>query len=422
MKLVNKIVPLILLITFALSAKSLLGVSYPVGIKTPISGYASRFAGAGIGANEPYAMMSLNPANLANTESTVYSFKMQLEYLRLKADNGTASLFDVDPQFLSFAIPMKKAGNIGFSYTKEAGNEYSYLSPQQIFAYNTNGTTTDYIVGKLGYTYTTGLTSWQFGYAREIFSFLKPGIAIKRYNLSKTITTSIIIDSITSTDIESSTMDSTDFNHSVNSFAFGVSGTLKKVSFGISGEYPFKGDLEIDSTITRLYKTDSDLDFPDHGTLLNDSSVTSGMYKLRLAPTGGAGVSVALNKKITINTDFAMTFWERMSTTSTTFSRNTLQNTVRISAGTQFTPVTNKLNPRYFEIINYSAGLRFETLPVKGDWEGSLTIGAGLPLGRTGMVDLSLEGGYRTSDTYNYKENFLRLGIATSGGRFWNKK
>lgn len=422
MRYMMKLCALLLIVTAAVSANSILGVNYPLGIKTPISGYASRMGGAAIGATEPYVMMSLNPGNLANATTTVYSFKAQLEYLRLKADNGTAEFFGFDPQFLSFAIPMKKVGTIGFSYTKEAGNEYSYLGNKEILAINPHGDTTGYLSGQLGFRTTTGLTSWQLGYAREVFSFLKPGIAIKRYNLSKVIATSTILDKISSLDNLSSTLDTTVFSQSVNSFAFGVNGTLGKVSYGISGEYPFKGDLEVDSIIHRMFKLDEDDQFPEQGMLLHDSSITSETYKLRLAPTGGAGVSVELNKNFTINSDFAMTFWERMSTTSTTFSKGTLQNTVRISAGTQFTPVTNKLNPKYFEIINYSAGIRYESLPLKGDWEGSLTIGAGLPLGRTGMIDLAVEGGYRTSDTYNYKENFLRFSIGTNGGRFWNKK
>ncbi len=98
-------------------------------------------------------------------------------------------------------------------------------------------------------------------------------------------------------------------------------------------------------------------------------------------------------------------------------------NTKSGAIGFEFLPAPQLLAPKYYERIVYSGGVHLATLPVEGDWEVSGSIGAALPIGRSGVLDIALESGVRRSaDLENYKENFFKFSLTTSGGKKWKKR
>jgi hypothetical protein len=65
---------------------------------------------------------------------------------------------------------------------------------------------------------------------------------------------------------------------------------------------------------------------------------------------------------------------------------------------------------------------------VVGDWEVSVSAGMGLPLGKSGIFDFSVETGKRQNTGErqsvignDIKENFVRINFGMSGGQQWKK-
>jgi hypothetical protein len=96
---------------------------------------------------------------------------------------------------------------------------------------------------------------------------------------------------------------------------------------------------------------------------------------------------------------------------------------VRLSAGAQFTPAPELLTPRYWEIMQYRGGIRYNQLPVPSAYELAFSFGVGMPLPQGGgLIDLSIEYGRRhDKDFSNIREELFRFAIGINGGRKWNK-
>ena len=417
MQLIRFLIISILIFT-ASNGQSLLAMRYPTGVSIPISGYSARMGGSGIGATDNYTSMSLNPGNLGNIVQSVYTLKLQYDYLNLKSSSSSTVQSSFYPHYIGFAFPLKKFGTIGASFIKPSGNKYVYNSGDVVLTTNGNALPDEDVTeldGKLAYMRQTGLNGFEVGYGYDLFSFLKPGITYRRFNYSVEDARISIYNGI------GGTVDSTRWYQEGNMLRFGISGGLLKgkLNYGITGAYAFKGDLRYNRNLLKIDSSEHTGKYITNN--LHDSTNFVGIYQLQLPPEGGAGISIIPSEKVHINLDYSMVLWKNMWTDAPEIiDLSKLINSYKIASGVEYTPSSNLLKPRYWEKIMYSAGFRYEALPKDGDWEMSATIGTGLPLGKLGLFEFAAEGGMRRSKEYSdYKENFVRLTFSTSGGRLW---
>jgi hypothetical protein len=411
---------LLLLLTTIVSSESLLGMRYPTGISTPMTGYSARMGGTGIGDPESYLGMSLNPGNLGNVDQSVYTLKLQMDYLNLNDGTNSSNQIAFVPQHIGFVFPLKQFGTLALSFLKPSYNKYTYKSENDTLVVNSNaidGQTVTSLTGNTAFYRDNGISAWEIGYGFSFFSFLKAGVTYRRFNYYVEDSRIAIYDGY------GGTIDSTKWYQEGNMIRGGISGGLLKgkINYGVTGSYPFSGDIDYDRILLNIDSSESGAYYTG---LSHEDAIYKGSYKLHLPPEGGAGFSVAPNKKLIFNVDYYLTLWEKMSTDAPQVAdTNGLKNSSRVGFGAQFTPATNMLKPRYFELVMYSAGFRYETLAKDGDFEMAMNLGVGLPLGKFGIFDFGAEAGLRKSESYpDYEEKFVRLSFTTSGGRKWKKK
>jgi hypothetical protein len=213
-------------------------------------------------------------------------------------------------------------------------------------------------------------------------------------------------------------LDSIYYNQASSSVSGGFLLRIRQLGFGVSAVYPFIGDLRSQESVRRLERN-------QHGefNVLANPIKLDTTYRLQLPPSGIIGTSWTFNQRLKTALDFSLALWDAYYWTDAPnliFDDGELQNAFGVSAGVEFIPQPNLLSARYFQKVHYSGGLAFRQLPIDGDWEGSVSVGLGLPLGGMGMLDVSVETGTRRSKTASdIKENFVRLNFGMSGGRAW---
>jgi hypothetical protein len=215
-------------------------------------------------------------------------------------------------------------------------------------------------------------------------------------------------------------LDSIYYNQTNSAISGGFLLRFTNLGVGVSATYPFIGNLNAQQTVRGLRP-----DMRDNFSTTRDSIRFNDKYKLQLPPSGIIGTSWTFNRRLRTALDVSMVFWDSYYWTDApnlTFEDGELQNALGISTGIEFVPQPSLLSARYFQTVNYSGGLAFRQLPIDGDWEGSVSVGMGLPLGDMGIVDISVETGIRRSRTESdIKENYVRLNFGMSGGRAWRQ-
>jgi len=390
-----------------------MGIRYPGGIVSPRTGLSARMGGFGIGSTEPYQMMAYNPGNLGNIQQSVYSLKLTFDYNRIIEDERYSDFVSLSPDLVGFAFPLGKIGTFGLSFSKERGTSYTFIKEPGVLT--TNETTGETLTGWTGNYRKTGVTAWDIAWGHSAWKAFRPGFGYRRFYYKSES------NAVVKGDSYGGTGDSLSIIQTGNAFRGGITGTLGKMTYGISGIYNFSGDA-------REHRTPIDIDSNSSGSFvqeqLHEAARIDRTYDLQLPPSGGVGFSYQLNNQMSIGTDYSMEFWKEAHTNGPrSIFYSEYQNTMTSSTGFQFVPAPELLAPRYFEKMEYSGGFRFSTLPVEGDWEAALSVGVGLPLGASGLVDLAFEGGTRRSDALpDNHENFFRFSISTSGGKKWARR
>ena len=411
----KNILLLITALTSLVFSQSLLATRYLGGLSYYKTGPASRMSGFGIGSNDVYNIGAYNPGNLGNVDQSVYTLKFTLDYTRLidEATNSKSDFVAMVPDFVGFAFPFGKAGVFGLSFSKDYGNKYTYISGEDE-ALATDGSDTLY--GWTGYYRKSAISSWEVLWGYNVAKFFKPGITYRRYYFTQDENSVVKLNGL------GGTGDSTHLYQGGNSFRAGISGTIGKVTYGISGEYNFEDTINSTRLVIDIKESSYSNGFVS--TLVNKNAQIEKKYTLQLPPKGGAGIQYQIDDRMKVGVDFSMVFWEQATTNAPkSIYYDKYQNTMSGNIGFSFVPAPKLLAPKYYERILYSAGFRASTLPIEGDKEISGSIGLGLPLGKAGILDLAFEGGQRSSiDVSRYKENFFKFSITTSGGRKWRKK
>lgn len=412
-----RILTLIALFSVASFGQSLLATRYPMGLSKPNNGTSARLGGLGTGLNDGNLGMSTNPANLGNVQQSIYSLSLQGEFNKITHNDQEVNVGHFTPLQLSFGFPLGKLGTVAAAFQAVSGNNFTYSERVPLI----NGTTGDTVMVTLGKEVDNNTTSWELGYGNQIRKWLNLGITYQRYNYTHGATNVILNDDTltdgTPIDIQSS-MNKIEVIQGTSVLRLGVSGTINKLSYGLTGTFPFAKEAPATYSVTKI---------SDAGDVKNPhyEDVYKGSFTLQLPPSASLGAGWELSDKLVVGADFGMTFWDAFWTSipHDALATYSYHNTIKIVTGAEFVPAANILAPKYWETMQFGGGFRFETLPIDGDKEVALTLSLGFPLGAMGLIDFAVEGGMRRSELFSEtEENFIRFTLSTGGGRQWKKK
>ena len=420
----TKIILVLLIFAAAAFSQSLLGVRYPTGISYPASTNSARMGGVGTALKEPYLVSTLNPANLGSINQSVYTLAINVDYVRVKENDLYADFSDFSPALVGFAFPLGKAGTFGASFRQNGSNKYSFQD--RAFLVRTenglpllNPTREDSIPVLQKFDNTISFSTWEFGWGREFFRRrLAVGATYQHGQYKNRFYRSDVLER---TGV-SSGLDSIYFNQSSPAVRGGISGQFGQLGLGVSATYPFMDELKAHRSVQRL-TMDRNKNYSVSQKHQFASFDTS--YKMQLPPSGNIGVSWEFNQRLKTAADFSLTFWDNYYWTDApllTYDDGELANAFSMGAGVQFIPQPTLLSARYFQKAQYSGGFSYRQLPIDGDYELSLALGMGFPLGARGVFDVSVETGWRRSDfESDIRENFLRINFGISGGQVWRR-
>jgi hypothetical protein len=380
-----------------ISAQSMLGYEYPTGIPiSPSAGPSLSLARTGVGIQNDFLAMTKNPANLGGVQRAVFSSVLAYDLVNIQDDGKSSSQQLFNPELLSFAFPLGRYGAIGLSIDQRSITDLKFHVKRDTVIDGTG------FSQELGTIRKGGIVAWQAGYGYSIKKYARLGLTYERiYFTDRNTNTKQISGAITS-----NLTDSTEFVFRGNGIRGGIQVPYKKFTGGISGEYIFLNQ----ATQTRLAKNVESDD-----TTINSSQ----NFDYQPAPSLSFGASYAFSPEWLAAADLDITFWDHFySQLGTT---RALSNAISASAGGQFIPAPNLLAPKYYEIIQYRAGLRFTQMPVSSASEMAFDIGVGLPLQQGGSIfDVNFEYGRRWDSNYkNYYEQFFSIQLGINGGRKW---
>jgi hypothetical protein len=375
-----------------ISAQSMLGLGYPTGIPNiPSAGPSLSLGRTGVGIENDFLAMTKNPANLGIVQRAVFSSVLAYDLLSIH-DNGKTSTQQLfDPQLLSFAFPLGRYGAIGLSIDQRSKTDTKFHMQKD----TTLGPKTYPL--ESGTIRKGGIVSWQAGYGYTIKKYASLGITYERiYFTDKT------------TEIRNEMgKDSSEIVFRGNGIRAGLMVPYKKFTGGISGEYIFldKATLSrsvVNNDTTTEYITQSPFEF-----------------NFKPAPSLSFGGSYQFTPQWLAAADMDITFWKEFY--SQLGTAKTLDNAISVSAGGQYIIAPNLLAPKYYEIIQYRAGVRFTQMPVSTASEFAVNLGLGLPLQQGGsMFDVNFEYGKRTDSHYKkYSEDYFSIQLGINGGRKW---
>ena len=385
------------------AAQSLLSEQYPGGLPIGNSTGPSRgIGGSGVGVQNDFFGMADNPGNLGGIKQSVFSTYLSMDYQSINDNSASSGSLAFSPRLFSFAFPLGALGTFGFSIDRRSDMTYKYLTSSTV-TYPENGYTAvdtiDLGIAKIG-----GTTVWQAGWGYAFGHFLKAGVSYERMYLSGRDITMMQ----TAVDQREgawgqSTYDTEAIVFRGNAIRGGALFPFKKLTIGCSGEYVFSGTLE--KTTFGMHYIDSQVIYEQSG--------------FHLPPSFSAGASYQFSPQWLTAGSFGMTLW-RNYYSGITISLP-VDNAYTFSLGGQYIPAPNLLVPRYWEIMQYRAGIRYEQLPVSTASEMALTLSLGLPVQQGGgLFDVVLDIGRRyDSNIKNYSENFVSIGLGINGGRKW---
>ena len=416
----QKLLAILLLLTTVSFSQSLLSVRYPTGTTFPLTTAAARMGGAGAGLSEPYLISSINPANLGTIRQSVYTLSMNADRRWIHEGDESVLLGSFSPSFIGFAFPMGGAGTLAANFRQSGSNRFAFQEIDTFVHVPDPG-----FPGKIQnievwpkFDRHLTFSSWELGWGIELFRRLSLGLT---YQFGQYQNRSVRSDVLHTTGVISS-LDSLQNNQMNSALSGGFLLRIRNLGFGVSAIYPFMGDLKSQRTIRGLVQDQNGNFSIRPGEPEREFDTT---YSLQLPPSGIIGASWTFNQRLRTALDFSLVMWDSYywsDAPTFVFEEGMLQNALGISAGVEFIPQPNLLSARYFQTVHYSGGLAFRQLPIDGDWEGSFSLGLGLPLGGMGIVDISVETGLRRSaKESDIRENFIRLNFGMSGGRVWRR-
>jgi hypothetical protein len=386
------------------TCESMFGISFPLGVPLQEnSGMSLAMGGAACAVASDQDVMLRNPANLGTIDKMVFSGLYAFDITRLSAGSFHSNLLSSYPTQLSASVPLGVAGTIALSYSQRSDGAASFQVDTSL-VFNSTA-----VIGRRGFAAGGGLSAWQAGWGRSIGKWARFGVCYERLYLSTHRTVlSTTIDNISG---EVSARDSTYVSSSINGLRLGVMVPVRALKIGASAEYFYSAGGQSARAV-----------YTNGSIVPVEGSTQLASFTLRLPPTFTLGVSYDISPAWLVASDLNATFWDSYRSGGV-LPETKAGTALGFCAGTQYVPAPNLLTPRYWEIIRYRAGLRFNQLPSKDAWELLGCLGFGLPVGRTtGILDISIEAGTRRSAGFlGLSENVVHVGLGISGGHKWSK-
>lgn len=399
----------LLFIAASLQAQSLLALREPLGLPVgPNSGMSKTMGGVGVGLEADNNIMLFNPANLGSIEKTVFSALYSLDLTRYSQSGAHSYILTGVPQEISIGIPFGKFGVIGAALEQQSNEDARFQSGNSTVLFGDDSV--NYQPGLLA---SGGIISWQIGWGRvfEKLGKLKLGLTYERVYFSDVQSEVFNVSTYLNSTINSfvNSRDSTSIRLSTSGLRLGVMAPIGKLNVGVTGEYFFSSTANVTNGVYAQ----------------NDSGLITGTSQsatIRLAPTVAFGASYVFSSQWLAAADLSAMLWNYYKSGGVLPSTDR-KTSLSFSVGGQYIPAPNVLTPKYWEIMNYRAGLRYSELPQTGSEEYALNLGVGLPTAkRLGMLDVGLEIGRRLDTSYpGYAESFFNISLGISGGHKWNK-
>lgn len=393
------IVTLFVTINFS-DAQSLLGLSSPIGLMRHGGCSPSMaLAGTGTGISNDFLGLTANPANLGVSNRTTFSTGIGSDITYFSdADERTKHLA-MNLSVISLSVPLGRYGTIGFAVEpfSESNSQFRIFKKIDI-----DGILAD--TAEIGLRQTGGAINWQLGWGYTIKNKVRVGIAGKRLNFNET---SVEILRMHGT-MNDRFLDSTRTRFTTNGIHAGIQVPVSKFTLGISGNYY----LLTTAKRSRL----------KNGTRDTIDLTDSDRFEIKPPPDFSVGVSCQINPQWLVALDAGATVWDNFYSEEKT-GIELRRAAATISAGTQFIPAPNLLNPKFYEVIQYRCGLRYTQLPGPDGYEGAATLSIGLPMQSSGgLFDIIFEYINRKDTRFNdYAENIFSIKLGINGGRKWNQ-
>ena len=189
--------------------------------------------------------------------------------------------------------------------------------------------------------------------------------------------------------------------------------TEKEISFGITTN----NNSSISAKRTNLVET-----FSGANEIVKDTALSALEWGNATLPQYiSTGISYRDGEKWLLVADYSMQNWEDYSLFD---EGDDLNNSMRISAGLQYTPKFNSVT-KYYKRMQYRLGGAYSNMPLtRNDTqlkEMSVSFGFGIPVRKSRTkYDVSLTVGQRgTTDNNLIKEQFVRFGLSVSYDGIW---
>lgn len=403
-------------------AQSPLGLTYPLGAPDfAVSGAAAAMGGAGTAVVNEYIGASVNPANAAVGGRSVFSALISYDMTNIYDNGASADASGYTPKLISLIIPIGRAGNIAFSMQRRYDANLNFYTEDtrqsdELDAWTKTNNATTVEIRRTG-----GLNAWQAGWAYRFGNGVSLGFIYESlfFNLnSRNVfksTLSYNMDGADTYSYSTTVIDSAVTAFASSGLRFGMQIPVhEKVTLGFAGEYALPGRGNGTETSGRRY----------------DNASMSGGYdtsfSVTLPPSMNIGAAYRPSDNWLFAADANTVWWEFYENG---FKPGDAKQCFGLSFGARYIPAANILSSKYWERINYAAGVRYATLPNNKEdrdraYEYAFSAGAGLPIPRDGgMVDFVISFGKRSDPKYgNYEENIVKLQIGLNGGRNWFQK
>lgn len=391
----------------SLSGQSMLSTQYPGGLPQSTStGPSAALGGAGTGVQNDYFGFADNPGNLGAATRLVFSGLLSYNTTYFTDGSQSDHLSTFAPRLFSFEFPLAAIGTFGFSFDQRSAQNFGLDG----IISSKNDSIHQSMVG--------GLKCWQVGWGHSIGTLASVGVGYERIYFSSRLTD--LYPLTNSTIANGAYSDSAVFSSASNGIRAGILIPVQKLTFGVSGEYVFKGTgKKIRNSSNNIIPL---LDSANQSDTIPPDTTD---FTLSLPPSISVGVSYVPSQNWLIAGSMTSTFWSRYSS-SMPIGVDAVQethNTLSFSLGAQYIPAPNMLLPHYWQIMQYRGGLRYSQLPDGHSSETVFDAGIGLPLLKgNGLVDITASYGRRNDSRFaGYGENFLQFSLGINGGRPWSQ-
>ena len=417
---IKQLLAVLLTVSFV-SAQSVFSPSQPLGMPLdPASAASAIMGGTGSSVASNSAIMTRNVANLGSLDRVEFAGLFDATITNLSSNGQSNNFMRTLPKSFTFGVPLGSAGAIGFGYNKESDATLNILPSRS---------SQDPV--RVSYDAAGGLSNWQLGYGIGIGKHLKLGASLGFDNyrkVSQRITDWYLdVDSLGHSNTMNGVISQWYANESDSSFTTfkglrpGIGLMASWHGFSVGAQFTMPLDGRLKSMVSTRDSLSSLASGSGNYSHIGANSCTTNTY-IRLAPSLRAGVSYSLSQKFLVAVDGSAEFWKSgvKKSDAMLLTQNQLHDAGNLGIGIQYVPAPDLLLPRYYEIVQYMAGLRYARLPdgTTSDFSGS--IGLGLPLMKVGFLSIGVGAGQRTSSAFtSYKERYVNLIVGINGGISW---